>query len=34
MDGKQKGFAGLAIIYGQHHDEDSESWAKTNNLSS
>jgi hypothetical protein len=34
MDGRQKGFAGLAIIYGQHNDEDLESSAKTNNLSS
>ncbi len=34
MDGRQKGFTGLAIIYGQHNDEDSESLAKTNNLSS
>jgi hypothetical protein len=34
MDGRQKGFAGLTIIYGQHNDEDSESLAKTNNLSS
>jgi hypothetical protein len=34
MDGRQKGCAGSAIIYGQHNDEDSESLAKTNDLSS